>query len=94
MLIGRVVDQLFATQKESVFEGRRLLLVQPLNLDGGEQGEPVLAVEGVDAGIGDRVLLAQEGWCAMHVVGRFRTPVDAAVMGVIDRIDLDDSPRA
>lgn len=92
MIIGRVIDHLVATQKQSPFEGQKLLLVQPLDLDGEERGEPVLAIDGVDAGSGDRVLVVQEGWSAMYVLGRFFTPVDAAVIGVVDRIDLFDSP--
>lgn len=88
MLIGRVVDQLFSTQKDPIYEGHKLLLVQALDLKGDPMNEPVLAIDGVDAGIGDRVLLVQEGWSAMHVAGRFNTPVDAAVVGVVDRVDL------
>lgn len=87
MLIATVKDQLIATQKHPCYSGQRLLLVQPLDLRGYEQGEPILAIDGVDAGVGDRVLLAQEGWAAMHVLGQFNTPVDAAVIGVIDRVD-------
>lgn len=90
MLIGRVIDQLYATQKQSVYEGQKLLLVQPLTPEGEEMDEPVLAIDGADAGIGDRVLLVQEGWAAMHVLGRLNSPVDAAVIGVIDHVDLFD----
>lgn len=91
MLIARVIDQLIATQKQPTYVGQKLLVVQPLTLDGRDTGETVLAIDGADAGIGDRVLLVQEGWAAMHVLGQFNTPVDAAVVGVIDRIDLFDT---
>lgn len=88
MIIGRVADQLFASQKNAAFEGQKLLLVQPLDLEGVDMGEPVLCIDGADAGIGDRVLVVQDGWAAMKVLGTFFTPVEAAVIGVIDRIDL------
>ncbi|MFQ5740582.1 MAG: EutN/CcmL family microcompartment protein [Acidobacteriota bacterium] len=88
MIIGQVVDHFIATQKNPAFEGQKLLLIQPLSLGGEERGEPVLAIDGVDAGIGDRVLLVQDGWAAMKVLGKFFTPVDAAVIGVIDHVDL------
>lgn len=88
MIIAQVVDQLVATRKDPCFEGHKLLLVQPLDLEGRETGDRVLAVDGADAGIGDRVLLVQDGWAAMKVLGRFFTPVDAAVIGVVDRIDF------
>jgi microcompartment protein CcmK/EutM len=88
MLIGRVVGDVVAAQKVPSHEGRKILLVQPLNLDGSDRGEPVLALDAVDAGVGDRVLLATEGFSAMSAVGRPNSPIDSAVIGVIDSIDL------
>ncbi len=91
MIVGRVVDQLFATQKDACFEGQKLLLIQPLTPEGNERGEQLLAIDGADSGVGDRVLCALDGWAAMKVLGEFDTPVDAAVVGVVDRIDLLDT---
>ena len=91
MIIGEIVDQLFATRKHSSLEGHKLLLVQPLELDGNQEGEQILAIDGVDAGVGDRVLCVLDGWAAMKVLGKFETPVNAAIVGVIDQIDLTDT---
>ena len=88
MLIARVVGELVATQKHSSHEGRKLLLVQPLNLDGSDRGDAVIALDAVDAGVGDRVLVVTEGYSAMTAVGRPQSPIDMAVIGFIDRIDL------
>jgi microcompartment protein CcmK/EutM len=88
MLIARVVGELVATQKHPSHEGRKLLVVQPLNLDGSNRGDPVIALDAVDAGVGDRVLLATEGFSAMTAVGRPNSPIDMAVIGFIDHIDL------
>jgi len=88
MLIARVVGELTATQKHPSHEGRKLLLVQPLNLDGSNRGDAVVALDAVDAGVGDRVLLATEGFSAMTAVGRPNSPIDMAVIGFIDRIDI------
>ena len=90
MLIGRVIAVVVATRKHPSHEGLKLLLVNPLDLDGKERGVPFLAVDSVDAGIGDRVLLATDGWAAMTAVNRLQTPIDAAVLGVIDHVDLVD----
>ena len=79
MLIARVVGELVATQKHASHEGRKLLLVQPLNLDASDRG---------DAGVGDKVLLATEGFSAMTSVGRPNSPIDMAVIGFIDHIEL------
>ena len=92
MIIGQVVDQLVSTCKHPAFVGQKLLLVQPITLQGTDTGDPVLAIDGVDAGVGDQVVLTQEGFSAMHVLGEFYTPVDAAVLGVVDSIHL--SPPA
>jgi ethanolamine utilization protein EutN len=89
MLIARVVGELVATQKHASHEGCKLLIVQPLNLDGSDRGDAVVAVDAVDAGAGDRVLLVTEGFSAMTSVGRPQSPIDMAVVGFIDHIHLE-----
>jgi ethanolamine utilization protein EutN len=88
MLVGRVVGNVVATQKSASHEGRKLLMVQPLNLDGSERGEVVLALDAVDAGIGEKVLVVQEGFAAMTAAGRPNSPIDMTVVGVIDHLEL------
>lgn len=88
MLIARVVGELVATQKDSSHEGRKLLLVQPLNLDDSLRGDPVVALDAVDAGVGDRVLLSTDGWAASSATGRPQSPIDMAVIGFIDHVDI------
>jgi ethanolamine utilization protein EutN len=88
MLIARVIGDVVATQKSPSHNARKILLVQPLNLDGSDRGEAVLALDAVDAGIGERVLLSTEGFSAMTAVGRPNSPIDAAVIGVIDEVSL------
>jgi ethanolamine utilization protein EutN len=89
MLIARVVGEIVATHKHASHEGCKLLIVQPLNLDGSDRGDAVVAVDSVDAGAGDRVLLVTEGFSAMTSVGRPQSPIDMAVVGFIDQIDLE-----
>lgn len=88
MLIARVVGEVVASHKHPSHEGRKILMVQPLNLDGSNRGDAVLALDAVDAGIGDKVLLVTEGFSAMTSVGRPESPIDMAVVGFIDHIDL------
>jgi ethanolamine utilization protein EutN len=88
MLIGRVIGDLVATQKVPSHFGQKILIVQPLNLDGSDRGTPMVAMDAVDAGIGERVLLATEGFSAMTSVGRPNSPIDSAVIGIIDSVDL------
>jgi len=88
MLIGRVVGDIVATQKAPSHEARKILVVQPLDLDGTDRGEVVLALDAVDAGLGDRVLVVTEGWSAMTAVGRPQSPIDMAVVGFVDSVTL------
>jgi ethanolamine utilization protein EutN len=93
MLIGRVIGDVVATQKAPSHVGRKILVVQPLYLDGSDRGEAILALDAVDAGIGDRVLIVTEGFCAMTAVGRPNAPIDMAVIGVIDSVDLAEDVK-
>ncbi len=88
MILGRVTGVVVATHKHYKLEGRKLLLVQPLDLEGEPRGVAVLAVDGVDAGEGDRVLVVQEGKSASMVSGRAESPLDTAVVAVVDAVDL------
>jgi ethanolamine utilization protein EutN len=88
MLIGRVVGDLTATQKHQSHEGMKVLLVQPLDLDGSDRGAPVVALDSVQAGLGARVLLVQDGFAAMTAVNRPQSPIDMAIVGIIDSVEL------
>src|SRR6476646_4283248 len=88
VIIARVIGNVVASQKQESHEGKKILLVQPLDLDGQPIGDPVVALDAVDAGVGDRVLAVQEGFSAMTSVGHVESPIDAAVIGVIDFVEL------
>ena len=88
MLVARVVGNVVATRKNAKLEGTKLLLVQPLDLAGEPRGATILAIDSVDAGVGDRVLLVQDGKAAQQALGRGPAAVDAAVVGVVDAWDV------
>ena len=88
MMIGRVVGNVVSTHKNAKLEGAKLMLVQPLDLDGAPKGAPMMAIDGVDAGIGDRVLVIQDGRSAQLVLGKGTAAVDAAIIGVVDAVEL------
>jgi ethanolamine utilization protein EutN len=90
MQIARVLGPLVATQKHHTLEGGKLLLVQPLTLGQTPRGAPLLAIDSVGAGIGETVLLVIEGRAAGQAVRRKGAPIDAAIVGIIDRITIDD----
>ena len=89
MIIARVIGNVIATQKQESHEGKKILLLQQLDLQDQPVGEPFVALDSVDAGVGDRVLAVQEGFSAMTSVGHIESPIDAAVVGVIDLLELE-----
>jgi ethanolamine utilization protein EutN len=90
VLIACVLGNVVSTQKNRKLEGSKLLLVQPLDLDGAPRGATVIAIDSVDAGVGDRVLLVLDGKAAMAALDRGLAAVDAAVIGVIDEVERTD----
>ena len=86
MVIGRVVGAVVATQKDGSHAGGKLLRVQPLDLEGRDVGDELVALDSVDAGVGDRVVVTLDGWSASWAIRRPGSAVDAAVIGVVDSI--------
>jgi ethanolamine utilization protein EutN len=83
MFIAKVTGNLWATRKEETLIGRKLMIVEPARLDGTPTGEQLVAVDTIDAGIGEMVLVAQ-GSSARKAVGQQESPVDAAIVAIID----------
>ena len=90
MQIARVIGTVVSTQKHPKFEGAKLLLVQPISLDDTPRGMPLLAVDSVGAGVHEKVLIVLEGRAAGEALGRMGAPVDAAVIGIIDQVDIHE----
>ena len=88
MQIARVVGTVVSTQKHGKFEGAKLLLVQPVTPDDQPRGTALLAIDGVGAGVHEKVLIVLEGRAAGEALGRKAAPVDAAIVGIIDHVDL------
>lgn len=86
MIIARILGTVVSTQKDARLDGKKLLIVKPLNIDGSDQSGYVVAVDTVGAGFHERVLVVS-GSSARMAEGNKDCPVDAAIIGVIDRID-------
>lgn len=89
MIIARVIGNVVASQKQASHEGKKILLLQPLDLENQPLGDVLVALDAVDAGVGDRVLAVQEGFSAMTSVGHTDSPIDAAVIGVVDLVEIE-----
>jgi ethanolamine utilization protein EutN len=90
MQLARVVGTVVSTQKNRAFEGAKLLLVQPIGLDDSPRGATLLAVDSVGAGVTERVLVVLEGRAAGEALGRKGAPVDAAIVGIVDSVDVQE----
>jgi len=84
MQIGKVVGQGISTVKHPSLQGWRLLLVQPLAADDSDDGDPLLAVDMLGAGIADRVILSNDGAGARELIGNRNSPARWMVLGVCD----------
>lgn len=89
MWIGVVIGTVVATRKDERLVGYKLLAVRPLNLTGGDRSAPCkVVVDRIGAGVGERVLVVT-GSSARSAIGQMEAPVDGAVVGIVDQIDLD-----
>jgi ethanolamine utilization protein EutN len=89
MEIGVVIGNIVATIKHPIYNGRKLLLVENVDMSLKSTGLTTVVVDTVHAGIGDVVLIAREGRGAAEILGVERGPVRSLTVGVIDRFDLD-----
>jgi len=91
MQIAQVVGTVVSTQKHRKLEGAKLLLVQPQAPDGTPRGPTLLAIDSVGAGVGELVLVVIEGKAAGDALGKKAAPVDAAIIGIIDRLTVEET---
>jgi ethanolamine utilization protein EutN len=91
MILARVLGNVVATQKNIRYERMRVMLVQPVNPDGSPRGGTLIALDAVDAGEGDLVIVVQEGWSASTAAtGEPGAAIDSAIIGVVDQINLGE----
>jgi ethanolamine utilization protein EutN len=88
VIVARVVGPLVATRKHHKFEGSKLLLVQPLGEGDVPRGAALLAVDTVGAGVREKVLVVLDGRAAGDAMQKKAAPVDAAIVGIIDQVDM------
>ncbi|MFQ5779062.1 MAG: EutN/CcmL family microcompartment protein [Terriglobia bacterium] len=89
MLLARVVGTVVATRKDPRLEGKKLLVVKTVSPDGSDDGNYLVAVDTVDAGFRETVLIVQGSSARMAAECKDR-PVDTAIVGVVDSIHLDE----
>jgi len=88
MILARVVGTVVATRKDPRLEGKKLLILKPISPDGQDESGYVVSVDTVGSGIGERVIAAA-GSSARMAEGCKDAPVDNAIVGIVDEVDLD-----
>jgi microcompartment protein CcmK/EutM len=88
MLICRVVGNVVSTIKDEKLSGRKILIVREATTENELVGKPIAAIDTVDAGIGDLVLIAQ-GSSARQTTSTKDTPTDAVIMAIVDELAVD-----
>jgi len=89
MILAKVLGNIVATQKNQRYDNARIMLCQQITPEGKETAYTVLALDSVDSGVGDTVLIVQEGWSASTAAtGKPQAAIDSAIVGVVDHIDL------
>ncbi|MFH1018954.1 MAG: EutN/CcmL family microcompartment protein [Pseudomonadota bacterium] len=89
MILARVIGTAVATIKHPAYQGRKVLVVQPLTPEGEDSGKSFLAVDAVQAGVGDQVLVAREGNTARQILAAGEAPIHSVVLSVVDEVHLD-----
>jgi ethanolamine utilization protein EutN len=94
LYIARVVGDVIATHRHANLGGHKLLLVRRLGLGGEEEGGEVIALDVIGVGIGERVLIVQEGNAARSLFKSDKIPAQAVVVGVVDTVQIGSGTEA
>ena len=90
MEIAKVIKKVVSTVKNESFNGRPLLLVQPLNIDFSPNGSEVMCIDFMGADIDEIVLIMKEGGSINDLLNTSHSPADAAIIAIVDDIMLDE----
>lgn len=88
MILGKVIGTVVSTVKHPEYKGLKLLVVQPVNGEGKPAGESFIAVDDVQAGVGDTVLAIREGNGARQIFKRTDFPIRAVIVGIVDDVNI------
>lgn len=91
MILGRVIGKVVATMKNESLTGQKFLIVQPVDRNGRDKGKPVVALDSVGAGAGEKVY-----WCrgreASFPFLPAEVPTEATIVGIVDQVNIPSAP--
>jgi ethanolamine utilization protein EutN len=86
MILGKIVGNVVSTIKLEIYHGYKILIVQPIGPDGSSRGGSFLAIDTVQAGPGDTVIVIDEGNSARQIIDDKTAPVRSVIAGVVDEV--------
>jgi microcompartment protein CcmK/EutM len=87
MILAKVIGNVWATMKHSSLEGKKMLLIQPIDeISGKKNGSVQLAIDSAGAGIGDTVLIIDEGSSCRQILGTKSGPTRTIIAGIVDQV--------
>ena len=86
MILAQVIGTMNSTSKEKIFEDKKMLWVQPVEVNGKSKGDAFLTLDAVGAGEGETVLVLKEGSGSMQVFGVEKAPLSSAIVAIVDSI--------
>ena len=90
MVLAKVKGNIVSTQKNTHLKGHKLLIVHPIDLNSNYMGKKdIVALDFVNAGVGDTVLLVQEGKAVQQILGHRKAPVHSVIVAIVDSIDVN-----
>ena len=87
MILGRVCGSLNSTINHNFYDGKRILIVDMINPDGSDTGDYLIALDTVDSGAGETVLILEEGNSARQVFNSDNAPVRSVIIGIVDEVN-------
>ena len=95
MIIARVDAHIVSTAKNPKYKGYKILRCVPERVNGTPRADapPIVAIDVVDAGVGDRVLICQEGKWARQYVGDMEAPVRSMIVGIVEAVEIGAAPK-
>ena len=92
MIIGKVIGNIYSTINHPFYDGKRMLVVEKIEMDGKAQSGYLVAVDHAGAGLGETVLVLDEGTGARQVLESADGPVRSVIVGVVDEINESKTP--
>ncbi|HBF88552.1 MAG TPA: hypothetical protein DDX39_07915 [Bacteroidales bacterium] len=90
MILGKVIGNVVSTIKEKGYESKKIMIVQPIDPKGNPKGKSLLAIDAVQAGLGDTVLVIEEGGSARAVINELESlTVKSVIAGIVDEISIE-----